>query len=312
MPKKKIVKRTSKVVTKVSNERKSNYSWIWWTLGIIVLLAVLFFVYKGMTGNVITGNGIKESIQSGWTTNIQPILEYLLGWDASGATSNTYKFDDFFTMALLFLIIVFSVVYLSLKQVSIFNDPDHGWVLWVLSIVVSLLAVRFLTADWLVTILLPYSTLGVAISAGIPFVLYFFVVSKFTAKSSRKVAWIFFAVIFLYLYYDRTSTANAVALETGPYYAIYLWTAILSFIMILFDGTFQKFRREMQHEKANAMNKGPALQSLEGMLNQIHQDFASQGTAYTQKYPVNVNVSGIAAYNNDVKEIERRIKTLLK
>jgi hypothetical protein len=229
---------TSKSPSKILIEKKADKccsSWIWYVLGILILLAALFFVYKGMTGNVITGNATNP-LQSGWENFLKPSLEYLLGWDISGDANNKYQMDDFFSMALLILIIVFSIVFVVVKSIPFFSE--NSWSVWVVSIAVSLLSVRFLSAEWLITILLPYSTLGIVISAGFPFILYFFLVDKFPHPKGKtgllqKIAWIFFGIVFLYLWYSRTQTASTPALDDGPYYTIYLWTAIAALFMAL-------------------------------------------------------------------------------
>jgi hypothetical protein len=232
MPKKKSAKKVDKKVSFQKKKSQSVPSWIWWALGIVVLLAVLFFVYDGVTGNVITGNALKDSVKTTFSDYIQPVLEYLVGYDVKGDTN---KMDDFFSMALLILIIVFSIVFIIVKSIPFFNNSEHSWTVWVISISISLLSVRFLSAAWLITILLPYSTLGIAISAGLPFVLYYFLVEKFSSETQKKIAWVFFGLIFLYLWYSRTVGAGAIATATAgdTYYEIYLWTALAALFMVL-------------------------------------------------------------------------------
>ena len=109
---------------------------------------------------------------------------------------------DLLFAKVLFLIIVFSIVWASLNKVDFFNETT--WVLWLVSVAASVLAIRWIDEGSLVeTILLPYSAFGVAITAGLPFVLYFFVVMNFK-KTIRKLSWVFFAVIFIGLWFSRS------------------------------------------------------------------------------------------------------------
>jgi len=239
---KKVNKKIIRPIPKLDSSR--DYSWVWYLIGALVILGALYFIYDGLTGNVITGNATAGEF---WGDYLQPALEYLVGYDMTG--SNTGQFQDYFSMTLLIMLVVFCIIFVSLKAIPFFNDDDHSWVLWVASIAVTLLSVRFLTQEWIVTILLPYSTLGIAISAGLPFVVFFFVVSNFKSPTMRRIAWIFFAIIFLYLFFARSSAASNFGLSNGPYYGIYLWTAGLAGLMVMFDGTFTKIRNKINFEK---------------------------------------------------------------
>lgn len=290
MVKKKVITKKKVIVgktpSKIVPQKKStncSSSWIWYALGILVLLAVLFFVYKGMTGNAITGYAANP-IQPFWEEYAKPSLQYLLGWDIAGDSNNKYQMDDFFSMALLILIIVFSVVFIVVKTMPFFSN--NSWSVWVVSLAVSLLSVRFLSAEWLITILLPYSTLGVVISAGFPFVLYFFLVEKLPHPKgktglSQKIAWVFFGIVFLYLWYSRTQTGSTPALDDGPYYTIYLWTALAALFMALFGQKVvekgkdvidqDKDESKRERDRANkALNKlHPTEQNLQSMVDEM-------------------------------------------
>ncbi|MEI7718853.1 MAG: hypothetical protein WCI72_03210 [archaeon] len=317
--KKKVVsKPVSKPVSRTVVEKKSNNcsSWIWYAIGILLLLAVLFFLYKGMTGNVITGNVVgsdpfTDMFKSGFKT-IQPVLEYLLGWDMTNDTNNSFKFDDFFSMALLILLIVFSVVFISLKKIGFFNDDDHKWALWVVSVSVSLLAVRFLSAEWLITILLPYSVFGIAISAGLPFVLFFWIVKDFN-KTGRKIAWIFFTVVFIFLYYARSNTAESIATD-GTHYQIYLWTALIGLLMLFFDGTIQKWLNSAKVGKNVEIANKKLIVVLNDQMDECHGKFqfaVNNGGAdsYHGRIPGGgLGQTGIKAYHNDLAQLKDKMK----
>jgi hypothetical protein len=259
---------SAKRVPKVAPVKKSISigKIVLWILGVLVAVALLAVIYNSVTGNAVvpvTGYDLKDTVNSGWDDYLKPVLEYLVGQKVNESSIATTQ--DFFSMALLILVIVFSIVFVVVKKMPFFNDPSHNWLVWVISIAVSLLAVRFLTNDWLVTILLPYSTLGVAISAGLPFVLYFFLVSslphqKDKASLVQKIAWVFFGVIFLYLWYDRSRTSNAIALAKGAYYSIYGWTALIALAMALFGQKLaNKGNAALKGEKESNSRKKKAL-----------------------------------------------------
>ncbi len=318
MAKRKVTKSGSKKKTSSAPKVKKSsgvLNIILWILGILILIAIVVSLYNGMTGNVVTVTGQAVSsdpfatLFSSIIDGAKPLLEYLLGQKFDNNTNSIY--GDFFSMALLILLIVFAVVYVSLKRINFFNDLDHVWVLWVVSIAVSLLAVRFLTQEWLITILLPYSALGVVISAGVPFAIFFFIVKDWTSKTARKFAWIFFSVVFIFLYYAR-SNIEYIATSTGTHYEIYLWTALLAGLMFLFDGTIHGFFVKARHEKIAALGRQGSLSSVQNHQNQADSDYARDGAAYTSHTPDSVGLNGTAAYLRDLKHYEKAIKQLAK
>ena len=96
----------------------------------------------------------------------EPFLQVILGG---------YDYTGFllFERFLLFVLIL-SIVFLSLKNVPFFKEGDTKGPLWVVVVIVSLLAIRWLNYEWLNTILLQYQILGVAVTAIIPFLVYLF------------------------------------------------------------------------------------------------------------------------------------------
>ena len=125
---------------------------------------------------------------------------------------------------------------------------DSSWVLWVVSIAVSIVSVRWIGDSEVVTaILLPYSAFGIAITAGLPFILYFFVVKDFN-QTMRRVSWIFFMVIFIGLWAMRSGD-SAVAPRVGNFAYIYLVTAGLALSMLIFDKTIHKIKQKIDAEK---------------------------------------------------------------
>ncbi|MCK5449984.1 hypothetical protein KAI32_03905 [Candidatus Pacearchaeota archaeon] len=233
--------------------------------GIFILGMVLVFMGVGFVSAGISED-IREVIEG--TYNIfQPFLEQIVG-DASGS--------EVFLAKVLFLIIIFAIVWKSLEKITFFNDTNSQWVLWTVSIAVSIVSVRwFGDIEIVKAVLLPYSALGITLTAAIPFVLYFLIVGDFK-KTSRKVSWILFIVVFIGLWYSRTESSRV-----GDFAYIYLITAGLAFLVLSFDGTIQKWKLQMHVEKAGVKitlkaieeiiqekNKLPGLLS-QGIINEI-------------------------------------------
>lgn len=177
---------------------------------------------------------------------LAPIASYILGDADTGGL---------LFAKVLFFIIILSIVWLALNNIELFSDYIIAH--WAITIVVSILAVRFLgDQNWMNTILLPYGTLGIAISAGLPFVIFAMVVHwGFPGpqnRTIRRIAWLFFAVIFIGLWISRE--------DLGESAWIYPVTAIASVVMLFMDGTIQNFFYRMQLDRYSA--KDPARQMV--------------------------------------------------
>jgi len=144
---------------------------------------------------------------------------------------------------ILFLFIVFSVVYVVLKSDNVKLFKDQPTIVWIISIAVSLMATRFLSDTAIVqTMILPYSVLGVALTSGIPLLIYFYFVQGFEDSSvMRKSLWVLFMVVFFGLWGSRYN-------DLGDISWIYFITAILSLIFFFFDGTIMRIRQKQQLE----------------------------------------------------------------
>jgi hypothetical protein len=172
---------------------------------------------------------------------IRPLLEALL----MGKTDSP---ESFFAKIILALIL-FGIIYEVMDKANFF---DNKWAKYLISIAVPILAIRFLEPEWVNTILLPYSTMGVAIAAMIPLLIYFtFVYKAIRSRTLRKIAWIFAAVIFTGLFFARVNDT-----QLGNAIWIYPVTAIACIIFMIFDGTirskWEKAKTESQKEEHRA------------------------------------------------------------
>lgn len=236
---------------------------------------------------------------------IEPIAKYLLG-DSVGTA--TFSAGELLFAKVLFLLLVFSIIFLALSNIDFFSY--RTWALWIISAGAAVLSTRFLGNDIVPAILIPYSALGFLIAAGLPLVIAFFVIERGIAgpgrETARRVAWIFFAVIFIGLWVARGFNAGNSAAWVYPI------TAAIALVMMWMDGTIQGFFNTMTFEKASAMRRGPALAAMDSLITQVHDGFTHDGAAYYQHYPANPAVTGVAAYKHDLKELEDRRKYLLK
>ena len=126
------------------------------------------------------GQGMEQLIEAGERL-LFPFFSALLG-----GTS------DMLFERVLFLVIIFAVVYIVISKMDVFED--NAYIIWIVSVSVSLLSTRFLVGEGLLkTMLLPYSVFGIAVSASLPLLIYFTFVEKFDDSATvRKMLWIFY------------------------------------------------------------------------------------------------------------------------
>jgi len=110
------------------------------------------------------------------------------------------------TIVLLFLII-FIIVFAVLKKIKLFEE--NGAVPGILSIVVSLLSVWYLSEKQILNIIYSYNVLGFFITFLLPYALIFLFLHKSkTTSVLRKSVWVIFGCIFIYIWYKNNNSID--------------------------------------------------------------------------------------------------------
>ena len=274
-------KKSVKKVSKKSHENKVLLG-----LGILIGLFLLFgfsLQAQNITGNAITGQPTAtspvESIKDlgkGIIIILEPLTKTLLG-DVGDSNIFFYK--------VLFFIIIFCIFYLVLMTQDFFKTKPG--ISFLIIIAASIASVRGLSdIEILKTIILPYNVLGATISAGFPFFLYFLVVNKGMAKQPsiiRRTAWIFFAIVWIGLFWSNNIT-------------IYLVTAICAGIMAWMDGTISKYFLKIHGGKVQLEINKNLIRDLRLELEAVGKDFKNTGN--------------LQNYQRDSKTIQEKISAL--
>jgi hypothetical protein len=173
---------------------------------------------------------------------------------------------DFLFERVLFFVIILSIVYLVLGKVGPFKGNDKEWLIWIIAVTVSLLATRFLIErDLIQAMILPYSVLGVALSAALPFLIYVFFVHSFDGSPiARKILWVFFIVVFIGIWASRP--------EIGNLGWIYLLTAVLALFFLLFDGTIRRAIVKAQMAELNVNTRERHIAKLRERLEDLRNN----------------------------------------
>jgi len=164
-----------------------------------------------------------------WAVDIfEPFLQAILGGqDYSGLL--------LFERLLVFIIIM-SIVYVAIKNISVFEDYPTITIL--ISAIVPLISVRYMDFVWLNTILISYQLMGIVVAGFLPFIIYLFFIHNLSENPTfRKIGWIFFIVVYFGLWATN---------ETENYAQIYFWTMLIAFVFLLLDGTIHHY---MEREK---------------------------------------------------------------
>lgn len=139
---------------------------------------------------------------------------------------------EFLFEKVLFFVIILAASYVGLERFAAFQNRPA--VIWPVVGAVALLATRFLTeTQFIKTIILPYTVLGVTLTAAIPIIIFFLFTESFEGPIVRRILWVFFIIIFFGLWLSRYN-------EVGALSWIYFITGIASFFFFLFDGTIRR------------------------------------------------------------------------
>ena len=164
----------------------------------------------------------------------EPVLTAVFGAEGSGL----YVFERF----LLFILLV-SVIFLAVGKIPLFEDQNK--IRWIVSIIISLIGVRFMDYAWLVSVLHSYNALAIAIGSVMPLIIYFFFVHGIGKDYPhlRKVMWILFIGMYIGLWI--TSTTEYVS-------AVYFWTLLAAVLLLLFDDKIERYIRKQEYKGSHA------------------------------------------------------------
>ena len=218
---------------------------------LFALFLIPFVSAAYYTNNLASGlgTGMKQLID---------IIESMLGPFFSVVLGGT---PDLLFEKILILAVIMAIIYLVVSRLDYFKD--NKVVIWIISISISLLSTRFMSGDMLRTILLPYSALGVSISAALPILIYFAFVQSFADSATiRKILWAFYIVVFIVIWSVRYDTL-------GDLSWIYMLSAVAAFLFLLFDGTIRKIIVQQELKDSQGTTKGEHIGKIRTQLGEL-------------------------------------------
>jgi hypothetical protein len=197
----------------------------------VVLLSI--FMTSMVSAENFVVRGVNQIVETA-----EPVVELLLGEvEPLGATPFSIA-EILFVKLLVFLLLLF-IIHIAVSKVPAFEE--RGGLSWLITIIVSLLAVRFITSEALINLIwLPYGVLGVSLAAGLPFVIAFFFLESFESRAVRKVGWILLFVVFVVLAIVRWESFALLDSEFNLGW-IYVIAGVLSLMVFWLDKTIHSW-----------------------------------------------------------------------
>lgn len=198
------------------------------SLSVILITNFVSAQYYGYgSGFIDLGIGMQQIIDQ-IIRFFDPLLRVVL---------SDYSSSEFFFAKVMFLILLIIIIYFILDHVPLFQG--YRTIAMMVSLIVSIIAVRFISENEFITfILLPYGTLGIAITSAIPFFIFAYGIHTTGLPGiGRKIAWGFFGIVFFALWIYKFNEINTIGNQ------IYLWTLVAIGIMMVFDRSIHAYFR---------------------------------------------------------------------
>jgi hypothetical protein len=204
-----------------------------------------------------------------------------------GALLGTSGINDFLFTKVLLLILLFAIIFMILKNLTLFRGQRS--ITFLVSAIVSILSVRYLGEDsFIAGLLLPYGALGASMIVFLPMIIYFmFVNTSIPGGFGRRAAWFTYGIILLLLWGSRTDLSSS----ADWMYILGIGFVLLNFI---FDKSIHAYfelggvararrgmtrgrRLELQRELRNAIESGDvrAAEEITKELNILAREIGS-------------------------------------
>jgi len=219
----------------------------------LFLFSILALPFVSAQGLPRPERAIEEVIGS--VQNIfTPIFSVLFG---------SYISDEFLFAKILLAILLFVVINAVMQKMPQFRNQKG--VSAIIAIVISIFAVRFISENDLVSgILLPYGALGVALTAILPFLIFFYFIHDSQMGSfGRRITWFFFAVVFVVLWYAKSSDLGGISNQ------IYGWTLAGVTIAFIFDGNIHQYFGMFEESRRRRASDDRARANIEAELDRL-------------------------------------------
>src|SRR3989344_2558852 len=257
----------------------------------LTLFLVSSFVSAQITPGTSSSASIWTSISNGagtfYDSILEPFAKFFLG-------RNTETGEILFAKLLMFGLLL-TVIWLSLDKFPLITGKRG--IIFIVSAIVAILSVRYVTAEWLNVIILPYGAVGIAFSAILPLIPFFFFVEVGLSanKVLRKFSWIILAVVYLglYLYRGLELIPTANGFNPGN---IYLFATVACLILLIADNTVQNAFLKAYHSNRMSRHVASKKFDLDVKYNKVIEDFLTlDSPTPLQKDGANIHIDALNA-----------------
>ena len=161
-------------------------------------------------------------------------------------------------LIVLAFVMISVIVIGTLDSINIFGTTKQGYIInFVVGMIVSIIGIRFMPNDIWASLTAPSSAFVATMLVGIPFLAMGFVSMKIKSKLARKMIWLFYIVVMIYLMFY----------QTADYFIwVYLTFMLLAGIMMYYDAEvirfFYKEKAEREIER-DVIGKMSAIERYE-------------------------------------------------
>jgi len=211
---------------------------------------------------------------------LSPIFELIIG---------NYSTSEFFFAKILLLFLLIVICKNVLDKTPLGDNNQK--ISWLISIIISILAIRFINETDLISgLLIPYGTLGIAITTILPLIIFYYFVHQSGANTfGRKLFWIFYIIVMVILWISKSDQIEKAA---NWIYGLCLLAAI---ILIIFDKTIHEYIGISKFKEYEKNRNKKIIRELKKELDELKEHLNYKRISYSE-------------YRKEKKELEDRIK----
>ena len=229
----------------------------------ISILSLFSLVIVNMI-SFVGAQTVETGVQS-FTSGVSTVLKLLFGDFLQSYQSG----QDIFYVKILLFILLYVIIQTAVRAVPKLGESKG--VVIVVSFIVAVLSIKWMSDGLVETILLPYGSLGIALATMLPFLIFFYFVHATKMNGlGRRISWAFFALSFALVFYTRVFKTGAAPFPTEGMYFYYAVGVMIALALFFDRGIHQYFfMHELNMFYRGA--KGKAVAALQAeYLNIIH------------------------------------------
>ena len=259
-------------------------------------LSILGLIMFSFLANIVSAadNAAVQGFLDNVAAALNPIAKFIVGDTVTG---------EALVLKVLLLILLFAIIHMVARRVP--GLSQYEYVIFIIAIVLSIIAVRFLASEALVRFAThPTGVLGVALVTLFPFVLFFFFIEGYESGIIRRVGWITFVILYIILttYAWPSLAINESAQWWNNFGWVYIIIAILSLLSFVFDKTIHAYFLMTAIEQKGAELQTLNVAQLQQQIQQWRGIIVSPTSTQQQ----------IETARNQIRDLEKRLKMLLK